>query len=177
MTKTLQNLMQAFIGESQARNKYNIFAKIAKKQGYEQIAGIFNETAGHEKEHAENLFALICELKKQKLDLKKALQDTIKGENHECKSMYPGFAKIAEQEGLKSIAQKLRAIAIAEKHHEERYKKLLRELENKTVFKKSKPVSWLCRECGYEHKGKTPPAICPSCDHAKSYYQVKCEKY
>jgi len=194
MKKTIQNLSKAFVGESQARNRYSFYAKIAQKEGCEQIAEVFLLTAEQEKSHAKRLFEHIQQLKKKSkgnLDeikvetvvptiygnTKDNLRSAIAGENHEYTQMYPGFAKTAQKEGLLKIAIRLKAIAVAEKHHEERYKKLLREVENKTVFKKKKAIWWVCRECGYVHFGKKPPAECPSCDHAESFYQVKCEKY
>jgi len=193
MQKTLENLTKAFVGESQARNRYSFYAKVAKKEGYEQIGGVFLETAEQEKEHAKRLFEHIQELKKElgaedELKIEAAApivyDDTITnlkaaaaGENYEHTSMYPEFAKVAEEEGLEKIAIRLKSIAVAEKHHEERYQKLLAELEAGTVFEKSEEVEWVCRECGYTHKGTTPPDKCPSCDHAMGYYQVKCETY
>ena len=194
MQKTIQNLVKAFIGESQARNRYSFYAKIAKKEGFEQIAEIFLITAENEKEHAKQLFGLINELKKktgENLDeitveaasptiigtTAENLKAAIAGENYEHTQMYPEFAQVAEEEGLKEIADQLRAIAIAEKHHKERYQKLLKEVEQGTVFKKEKEVWWVCRECGYVHFGTEPPEICPSCKHPRSYYQIKCEEY
>jgi len=194
MQKTIQNLVKAFIGESQARNRYSFYAKIAKKEGFEQIAEIFLITAENEKEHAKQLFGLINELKKKMgEDLSEIkveavvpttmgstaenLKAAIAGENYEHTQMYPEFAQVAEEEGLKEIADQLRAIAIAEKHHEERYQKLLKEVEQGTVFKKEKEVWWVCRECGYVHFGTEPPEICPSCKHPRNYYQIKCEEY
>ncbi|MCD6515606.1 MAG: rubrerythrin family protein [Candidatus Odinarchaeota archaeon] len=192
--KTIENLVKAFIGESQARNRYAFYAKIAKKEGFEQIAEIFLITAENEKEHASSLFKMINELKKksgEKLDEIKVeavaplvLGDTIEnlkaaiaGENYEYTKMYPEFAEVAEKEGFPKIAAKLRAIAKAEEHHEERFKKLLKEVEAGTVFKKEKETWWVCRECGYVHFGKEPPEVCPSCGHPKSYFQIKCEEY
>lgn len=194
MKNTIENLVKAFIGESQARNRYTFYAKIAKKEGFEQIAEIFLITAENEKEHASNLFKLINELKKksnEKLDEIKVevaaptvlgstaenLKAAIAGENYENTKMYPEFADVAEKEGFSEIAKRIRAIAKAEKHHEERYKKLLKEVEADTVFKKEKDVWWVCRECGYIHFGKEPPEKCPSCDHVRSYFQLKCEEY
>ena len=194
MQETIKNLSKAFIGESQARNRYTYYAKIAKKEGYEQIAEIFLITADNEKEHAKRLFEHIQELKKQsdedlnEIDVQSSVPTTydttienlkaaISGENYEYTSMYPEFAKKAEEEGLNAIATRLKSIALAEQHHEERYKKLLTVLESNTVFKKDDDVVWVCRECGYTHKGKTPPQKCPSCDHAQSYYQLECEQY
>ncbi len=202
MKKTLENLTKAFIGESQARNRYTFYAKTAKKEGYEQIAEIFQVTADNEKEHAKRLFEHIQEVKK-KLGEKALQQDqdkedeiiveaispntygntienlksAIAGENWEYTTMYPEFAEQAEKDNLDDIAKRLKAIAQAEVHHEERYKKILKELEVGTVFKKEEVVEWVCRECGYVHKGKTPPDKCPSCDHETAFYQVKCEKY
>ncbi len=193
MQKTLENLTKAYIGESQARNRYSFYAKVAKKEGYEQIAGVFMETAEQEKEHAKRLFEHIQELKvnsdnKDEIvveaaapitygDTKENLIAAIKGENYENIEMYPEFAKVAEEEGLAKIAARLRAIAVAEEHHEERYQKLLDQLKAGTVFKKGKEVMWVCRECGYVHFGTDAPEICPSCDHPEAYYQVKCEEY
>lgn len=194
MKETIQNLVKAFIGESQARNRYTFYAKIAKKEGFEQIAEIFLITADNEKEHAKRLFEHIQELKKKsnenldEINVEAAaptiygtttenLKAAIAGENYEHEKMYPEFAEVAEKEGLPKIAKRLKSIAIAEKHHEERYKKLLKEVEAGTVFKKDKPVQWVCRECGYVHTGKEPPEKCPSCDHERSFYQIKCEEY
>jgi rubrerythrin len=194
MKNTIENLAKAFIGESQARNRYTFYAKIAKKEGFEQIAEIFLITAENEKEHASWLFKLINQLKQKNQENFNEIQvqatvpmilgntienlkSAILGENYEYTSMYPKFADIAEKEGLFEIAQRLRAIAIAEKHHEERYKKILKEVEAGTVFKKEKEVWWVCRECGYVHFGKEPPKACPSCSHPQSFYQVKCEEY
>jgi rubrerythrin len=191
MKKTLENLTKAFIGESQARNRYSFYASVAKKEGFEQIAEIFLITAENEKEHAKRLFEHIKELNKGKaeeISVEAAaplvygktadnLKAAIAGENYEYTEMYPDFAKVAAKEGLPHIAKRLRAIAIAEKHHEERYKKLLKEVKAGTVFKKKKEVWWVCRECGYVHLGKQPPKVCPSCDHERGFYQVLCEKY
>ena len=194
MEKTIKNLTKAFIGESQARNRYDFYAKIARKQGFEQIAEIFSITAENEKEHAKRLFEHIQELKaKSNEDLNEIkveatapttygntaenLKAAIAGENYEYNKMYPQFTEVADKEGLSKIAARLRAIARAEQHHEERYLKLLKEVEAGTVFKKEEEVSWVCRECGYVHSGTTPPEKCPSCDHSKNFYQVKCEQY
>jgi len=194
MQKTLENLTKAFIGESQARNRYSFYAKVARKEGFEQVAEIFLITAEQEKQHAKRLFEHIQELKnksKEKLDeitveavaptvygnTAQNLKAAIAGENHEYTQMYPEFADTAQKEGLMRIAARLRAISVAEKHHEERYKKLLKEVKAKSVFKKKKKIWWVCRECGYVHFDKQPPPKCPSCDHPQSFYQVKCEKY
>jgi len=173
--------------------KKSFYSKIAKKEGFEQIAEIFLITAENEKEHAKRLFEHINELKKgdKNLDEIKVeavaptilgstaenLKAAIAGENYEYTKMYPEFADVAEKEGFPEIAKRLRSIAVAEKHHEERYKKLLKEVEAGTVFKKEKEVWWVCRECGYVHFGKEPPEKCPSCDHSRSFYQIKCEEY
>jgi rubrerythrin len=192
--RTIENLVKAFIGESQARNRYTFYSKVAKGEGFEQIAEIFLITAENEKEHASWLFRLINELKKKadedlseiKVEVTaptvlgttaENLRAAIAGENYEHTKMYPEFAAIADEEGLHEIAERLRAIAVAEKHHEERYGKLLAEVEAGTVFKKEKEVWWVCRECGYVHFGKEPPEVCPSCSHPRSFYQVKCEEY
>jgi rubrerythrin len=194
MEKTIENLTKAFIGESQARNRYAFYAKVAKKQGFEQISEIFLITAENEKEHAKRIFEHINELKEKSDenleeirveavaptvlgDTIENLKSAIAGENYEHTEMYPEFADVAEEEGLPKIAARLRAIAIAEKHHEERFKKLLKEVEAGTVFKKEKEVSWVCRECGYVHFGTEAPEKCPSCDHDRSFYQIKCEEY
>ena len=190
MSQTLINLTQAFIGECQARNRYNYYAKVAKKEGYEQIAEIFSLTEDNERVHAKRIFEHIQKLKSDQNEIMveatssnvygttiENLKSAIAGENHEHTSMYPDFAKIAEKEGHPEIANRLRAIAKAEEHHEERFKKVLAQLENGTIFKKDQEIAWTCRECGYVHVGTTPPTKCPSCDHPQSYYQIKCEEY
>lgn len=193
MKNTIKNLVRAFIGESQARNRYNFYSKIAKNEGFEQIAEIFLATAENEREHASTLFKLINESKKAggrpgeiKVEVNAPtilgntsdnLKAAVAGENYEHTKMYPGFAELAEKEGYPEIAARLRAIARAEGHHEERFKKLLEEVEAGTVFKKEKEVWWVCRECGYVHYGKEPPERCPSCDHPRKYFQLKCEEY
>jgi len=187
---TLKNLVKAFIGESQARNRYTLYAKVAREEGYQQIGGIFLETAENEKEHADSLFKLAQELKGNlgEVEVEAAaplaigktasnLKAAIAGEHYENSEMYPGFAKVAEREGYREIAKGLRPIAEAEKHHEERYKKLLAEVEAGTVFKKNKEVYWVCMECGYMHCSKEPPEECPSCKHSRSYFKIKCEEY
>lgn len=187
---TLENLCKAFIGESQARNRYTIYAKIAEKEGYDQISAIFLETAEQEREHAKWIFRLIQNVKKDdtpimvEADVPNIHSDTItnlksaaEGEHHETSSMYPEYADQAETDGYPEIAVRLRAIAKAEAHHEERYRKLIKELENKTVFQKAETTTWLCRKCGYQHEGTTPPEKCPSCGHETAYFQIKCEQY
>jgi rubrerythrin len=194
MQETIKNLAKAFIGESQARNRYTFYAKVAIKEGFEQIGAIFQDTADQEKSHAKRLFEHIQELRKdsqEDLDEIKVeaampttygttaenLKAAIAGENWEHTLMYPEFAAVAEKEGLSGIAQRLRSIAKAEEHHEERYIKILKEVEAGTVFKKNKEIWWSCRECGYQHFGVEPPEKCPSCDHPRAFYQVKCEEY
>ena len=185
-TQTEKNLLTAFAGESQARNRYNYFASKAKKEGYVQISNIFAETADNEKEHAKRLFkfleggdALVEAAFPAGVigTTAENLKAAIAGENYEHTEMYPGFADAAEKEGLPEIAARLRAIAKAEEHHEERYSKLLSEIEGKTLFKKDKKLQWVCRKCGYVHEGEEPPEECPSCSHPSSYFQLKCEEY
>ena len=193
MLETMLNLAKAFAGESQARNRYTYYASVAKKEGYEKISAIFAETADQEKEHAKMILKLLNQLKskyKKNIELiveasvpttygttKENLESAIMGEHEEYSKMYPEFAKTAKKEGLPDIAKRLENIAIAEKHHEERYKKLKKELENKTMFKKAKSVTWVCRNCGYVHTGKEAPIVCPSCDHPRAHFEVKCENY
>lgn len=190
MKKTINNLAKAFIGESQARNRYSFFAKAAKKEGYEQIAAIFLLTAENEKEHASQIFKMINKIRENLEEVEilspaplkigttaENLKSAINGENHEYTEMYPEFSKTAKEEGLNEIADQLAAIGKAEMHHEERFKKLLKEVEEGTVFKKDEEVEWVCRECGYVHTGTEAPEKCPSCNHAKSFYEIKCEKY
>ncbi len=194
MQKTIENLAKAFIGESQARNRYSYYAKIAQQEGYEQIGAIFLETADQEKQHAKKWFETFQDLKKKggqdlsaitvEAEAPTAYSTTIEnlkaaiaGETFEHVTMYPGFADVADSEGLKEIADRMRAVASAEAHHHERYQKLLDQLEAGTVFKKDEEVSWVCRECGFVHVGKEAPKVCPSCDHAQAFYQIKCENY
>ena len=194
MEKTLENLTKAFIGESQARNRYTFYAKVATKEGFEQIAGIFLMTADNEREHAKWLFRMINELRQKipenpdEIVVEAAapltfgttaenLAAAIAGENYETTTMYPEFADVAEAEGLGEIAHRLRMIAVAEAHHEERYRKLLSIVERGTAFEKEKTVIWVCRKCGYLHEGREPPVECPSCDHPREYFEIKCEEY
>ena len=192
MKELLKKLSEAFAGESQARNRYTFYAKIAKNEGFEQIAEIFLITAENEREHAKWLFRLMNELKEKEgvdsLEIpasvpivlgntQENLKAAVNGENYEHTKMYPEFADIAEKEGFPEIAKRLRAIAVAEKHHEERFKKLLDGLKNQTVFKKKEKVYWVCRKCGYVHEGEEPPEKCPSCDHPRNYFQLKYEEY
>lgn len=193
MENTIKNLARAFVGESQARNRYTFYSKIARDEGFQQIAEIFLVTADNEREHASWLMKLINQLKEKggnydviRIEAEvptvrgttvQNLKAAIAGENYEYVKMYPGFADEAQGEGLVEIAQRLRAIARAEEHHEERFKKLLKEVEAGTVFKKEEEVSWVCRECGYVFTGKEAPMRCPSCDHEQSFYQRKSEEY
>ena len=172
-TKTEQNLMTAFAGESQARNKYTYFASVAKKEGYEQISEIFAKTADNEKEHAKMWFKLLGELG----DTAKNLAAAAEGENYEWTDMYATFAKEAEEEGFKDIAAKFRAVAAIEKTHEERYRKLLANVEMQQVFEKSEQTMWECRNCGHLVMGKKAPEVCPVCAHPKSYFEVRKENY
>ena len=174
-SKTEQNLMKAFAGESQARNKYTYFASKAKKDGYEQISALFLETADNEKEHAKMWFK---ELNGGEvpttIDNLKAAAD---GENYEWTDMYEEFAKTAEEEGFKAIAYKFRAVAEIEKHHEERFRKLLKNIEDKVVFSKDGEAVWICRNCGHVVIGKEAPSVCPVCAHPQSYFELKSENY
>ena len=194
MNETIKNLTKAFIGESLARNRYAFYAKIAKKEGYEQVVEIFEETAEQEREHASWLLKLINQIKqKEGYEISEInvdsgssiilgstidnLKAAIDGENHEHSNMYPDFADVAEKEGFLDIAKRLRAIAISEMHHEERFKNILNQILNKTIYEKEEEIEWSCRKCGYTHKGKTPPEECPSCSHGHNYFERKCEEY
>ena len=172
-SKTEKNLLAAFAGESQAQNKYSYFASQARKEGYEQIAAIFQETADNEKEHAKREFKFLKGIGDTKANLLTAAE----GENHEWTSMYPEFAKVARKERFTKIAEIFEEIAKVEKEHEKRYKKLLKNLEEGRVFKKDKSVMWKCRNCGYIYEGTEPPKICPACDHPQSYYELLSENY
>ena len=172
-TKTEQNLMTAFAGESQARNKYTYFASVAKKEGYEQIAAIFEQTANNEKEHAKLWFKALGGLGDTAANLLAAAE----GENYEWTDMYAGFAKTAEEEGFTELARKFRMVAAIEKHHEERYRALLKNVETATVFEKSEVKVWECRNCGHIIVGTKAPELCPTCAHPKSYFELNCENY
>ncbi len=174
-SKTEQNLMTAFAGESQARNKYTYFASKAKKDGYEQIAAIFEETANNEKEHAKMWFK---ELNGGAVpSTEENLKAAADGENYEWTDMYDEFAKTAEEEGFTEIAEKFRAVAEIEKHHEERYRKLLKNIEDKVVFSKDGESIWICRNCGHIVVGKSAPKVCPVCAHPQSYFELRSENY
>lgn len=174
-SKTYENLMKAFAGESQARNKYTYFASKAKKDGYEQIAAIFEETANNEKEHAKIWFK---ELNGGSVpSTAQNLLDAANGENYEWTDMYEEFAKTAEEEGFNDLAIKFRAVAAIEKHHEERYRKLLKNIDDKVVFSKDDECIWICRNCGHIVIGKNAPLVCPVCSHPQSYFELKNENY
>jgi rubrerythrin len=167
MSKTEENLKAAFAGESQARNMYTYFAKVARKEGYHYIAKIFEETAINEMRHAKDEFALLGGIGDTVANLKEA----IGGEHHETTSMYPDFAAAAEAEGNKEAAMLFKMIARVEAEHRDRYKILLEMVENGTVFKRDKPIRWKCSVCGYIHEGTEPPPKCPCCKHPKEYYE------
>jgi len=172
-TKTEANLQAAFAGESQARNQYTYFASKAKKEGYEQIAALFLRTADNEKEHAK---LWLKELKGTN-DTAENLLRAAQGENYEWTDMYAGFAKTAEEEGFPELAQKFRLVAEIERHHEERYRALLENLQNAAVFAKAEETVWECRNCGHIHIGKEAPEVCPTCDHPQSYFEVNQKNY
>ncbi len=172
-SKTEANLKAAFSGESEARNKYTYFASVAKKEGYEQIAALFLETAENEKEHAKIHFKYLQGIG----DTKSNLADAAAGENYEWTDMYATFAKVAEEEGFTEIALRFKQIAEVEKHHEERFRKLLDNLETGTVFKKGSIVVWKCRNCGHIHVGLEAPEVCPVCAHPKAYFEIQAENY
>lgn len=173
-TKTEQNLMSAFAGESQARNKYTYFASQAKKEGYTQIAAIFEETAGNEKEHAKLWYKL---LHGGMGSTAENLKDAASGENYEWIDMYSQFAKDAKAEGFDQIAFLFDEVGKIEKEHEERYLKLLNNLQAETVFKKGEEVEWVCRNCGHIHKGVEAPGVCPVCVHPQAYFEVRATNY
>ena len=172
-TKTEANLLAAFAGESQARNKYTYFASVAKKEGYEQISEIFLKTADNEKEHAKMWFKELGELG----DTAKNLAAAADGENYEWTDMYDGFAKTAEEEGFPELAAKFRMVAAIEKHHEERYRALVHNVEAAEVFAKSEVKVWECRNCGHIVVGTKAPEICPTCAHPQAYFEIHAENY
>ena len=185
-SRTEKNLLAAFAGESQARNRYTFFASVAKKEGYEQISAIFQETANNEKEHAELFFKL---LKGGTVEITasypagiigttpKNLTAAAEGENLEWGTLYPSFAEVAEEEGFTDAARTFSMIAEVERYHERRYRKLLTNVEQGKVFKRDSPIKWKCRNCGYVYEGDEAPERCPVCDHARSYFEVWCENY
>ena len=172
-SKTEKNLMAAFSGESEARNKYTYFASVARKEGYQQIAAIFEETANNEKEHAKLWFKALEGLGNTAENLAAAAA----GENYEWTDMYARFADEAEEEGFTDLANKFRMVAAIEKTHEERYRKLLNNVEMQAVFAKSEETMWECRNCGHLVMGKKAPEICPVCAHPQSYFEVRKENY
>ena len=172
-TKTEANLMAAFAGESQARNKYTYFASVAKKEGYEQIAELFQKTADNEKEHAKLWFKALGGIG----DTAQNLLAAAEGENYEWTDMYEQFAKDAEEEGFKQLAYQFRAVAAIEKAHEERYRALLSNVEMQKVFEKGDMTMWECRNCGHLVMGKKAPAVCPVCQHPQSFFEVRKENY
>ena len=172
-TQTEKNLQEAFAGESQARNKYTYFASVAKKEGYEQISALFLKTADNEKEHAKLWFKELGELGKTPENLLAAAQ----GENYEWTDMYSGFAKTADEEGFPELAEKFRLVAAIEKHHEERYRALLKNIELAEVFAKSEVKVWECRNCGHLVVGEKAPEVCPTCAHPQSYFEIHAENY
>lgn len=172
-TKTEKNLETAFSGESQARNKYTYFASVAKKEGYEQIASLFLKTADNEKEHAKLWFKELNGIGNTTENLVAAAA----GENYEWTDMYAGFAKTAEEEGFPELAAKFRLVAAIEKHHEERYRALLKNIETAEVFKKSTVKVWECRNCGHIVVGECAPDVCPTCNHPQSYFEISADNY
>ena len=174
-SKTEKNLMEAFAGESQARNKYTYYASKAKKEGYEQIAAIFTETADNEKEHAKMWFKYLHGGSVP--STLENLLDAAAGENGEWTEMYKRMAEEAEEEGFEEIAYKFRAVAAIEKTHEERYRALAKNVEDKKVFTKDGEVYWQCRNCGHIYKGKKAPEVCPVCDHPQSFFEVRNENF
>ena len=172
-TQTEKNLAAAFSGESEARNKYTYFASKAKKEGFEQIAALFQATADNEKEHAKMWFKELHGIGSTAENLLSAAE----GENYEWTDMYAGFAKTAEEEGFPELAAKFRLVAEVEKHHEERYRALLKNVETAQVFEKSEIKVWECRNCGHIVVGKKAPDVCPTCDHPQSYFQIHAENY
>jgi len=185
-TQTEKNLLTAFAGESQARNRYTYFASQARKEGYEQIAAIFEETANQEKEHAKREFKF---LEGGEAEITAAfpagiigntlenLKAAAAGEHYENTEMYPNFAKTADTEGFAEIATVFRKIAVAEKRHEQRYRALIKNLNEGLVFKRSQKVRWVCRNCGYVHEGLEAPKVCPSCAHSQSHFEIEAVNY
>ncbi|MBQ3069512.1 MAG: rubrerythrin family protein [Clostridia bacterium] len=172
-TQTEKNLMAAFSGESEARNKYTYFASVAKKQGFEQIAALFLKTADNEKEHAKLWFKELDGLG----DTAANLASAAAGENYEWTDMYAGFAETADKEGFPELAAKFRMVAAIEKHHEERYRALLKNVETAQVFERSEVKVWECRNCGHIVVGTKAPAVCPTCNHPQSYFELHAENY
>ena len=185
-TKTEQNLLKSFAGESQARNRYDFFAKQAKKEGFEQISAIFMETANQEQQHAKTFFRFLeggdveitATYPAGKIGTtSENLKAAAMGENEEWTELYPEFAKVAKQEGLNEIANAFTQIAKVEKTHEERYLKLLKNIKDAKVFKKDEKVVWKCRKCGFEYEGEKAPEKCPACGHPQGYFEIKTKNY
>ncbi|HXV20790.1 MAG TPA: rubrerythrin family protein [Desulfuromonadales bacterium] len=185
-TQTEKNILTAFTGESQARNRYTFFAAQARKEGYVQVADIFEETANQEKEHAKRLFKMLEGGEVEILATFSAgkvgttaenLRDAAQGENHEHCEMYPSFARVAREEGFDAIAVVFQAIAVAEKQHEKRYLDLMRNIETGRVFEREQPVVWRCRNCGYLHEAPGAPEVCPACAHPKAHFELLGENY
>jgi len=185
-SKTEKNLLKAFAGESQARNRYSFFASVAKREGFEQIAAIFHETADNEQEHAEVFFKY---LEGGEVEIEAGypagkigstvenLLAAAEGEKLEWGALYPEFEKVAKEEGFEAVAESFEEIGEVEEQHEKRYRKLLKNVKNGTVFKRNTKVKWKCRNCGYVHAGKEAPSICPACKHGQSYYELLAENY
>jgi rubrerythrin len=185
-TQTEKNLLIAFAGESQARNRYTYFAGQARKDGYEQIAAVFEETANQEKEHAKREFKF---MEGGDVEITAAypagvigntvenLKAAAAGEHYECTEMYPEFAKVADKEGFVEVAAVFRKIAVAEKRHEQRYIALAKNIADGAVFSRTKPVRWVCRNCGYVHEGKDAPKVCPACAHPRSFFELEAMNY
>ncbi|MDR2934051.1 MAG: rubrerythrin family protein [Rickettsiales bacterium] len=181
-SRTEKNLLTAFIGESQARNKYTYFAGVANKEGLVQISKVFEETANHEKEHAKRLFKFLTECTPIQIDATfsagkigttiENLYDAASGEKHEVEHMYPEFAAIAREEGFEAIAKIMEAIVKAEDYHRRRYEKFIKELETKSSFKSGKTVIWKCNNCGHLHEGPEAPLACPACAHPQAYFEI-----
>ncbi len=172
-SRTWANIMAAFAGESQARNKYTFFASVAKKEGYQQIAEFFEETANNEKEHAKVLLKLVGGIKDTGQNLKMAAE----GENYEWTSMYKEFEAVAREEGFAQIADIFKGLAAIEKEHDQRYRKLLENLEKGGVFKKDGVAEWKCCNCGHVHNGQEAPEVCPVCDHPRAFFELMCRNY
>jgi rubrerythrin len=185
-TKTEQNLLAAFAGESQARNRYTYFSSAAKKEGYEQISSLFHETAENEKEHAKRFFKFLeggmaeftATFPSGRIGTTaENLLSAAEGEYEEWTRLYPGFAKVADEEGFREVAEAFRQIAKVEVKHEKRYRKLLDNIEKGRVFKRDETETWICRNCGYHHEGPEAPELCPACLHPKSYFELLAENY
>ncbi|WP_456300829.1 rubrerythrin [Vallitalea guaymasensis] len=188
-TRTAENLLKAFAGESQARNRYTFYASIAKKEGYVQISNIFYETADNEKEHAKRFFKFLKQDYKHEAieitagfpitlgDTKDNLLAAANGENEEWSDLYPAFAEVAREEGFENIAVVFEKIGSVEKHHEERYRKLLSNIGDGSVFKKEEKTLWKCDNCGYIHEGDSAPQVCPACAHPQSYFELLCDNF